>query len=268
MIKGYQDRWAVVTGASSGLGRCYALELARRGVDCVLVSLPDSGLDDVADEVRGLGVNCVTIEADITDRDAVIALCRRIAGTFDVFMLVNNAGTGGTRRFTDCSLEYIENIIRLNVMACTLMTHELVPVIIRGGGGFVLNVSSMASFSPIGFKTVYPASKRFVMDFSRSLRQELSGTGVKVSTVHPGAMRTNSEVTRRIEMQGLAGRLSEQSPEFVAVRSLDATFAGHAMIIPGLRNKLNFMLMKIIPSWIRLPLMSAVVSREITAGLR
>lgn len=267
MIKGYQDRWAVVTGASSGLGRCYALELARRGVDCVLVSLPDSGLDDVADEVRGLGVNCVTIEADITDRDAVIALCRRIAGTFDVFMLVNNAGTGGTRRFTDCSLEYIENIIRLNVMACTLMTHELVPVIIRGGGGFVLNVSSMASFSPIGFKTVYPASKRFVMDFSRSLRQELSGTGVKVSTVHPGAMRTNSEVTRRIEMQGLAGGFPNSRPSSLLSASC-ATFAGHAMIIPGLRNKLNFMLMKIIPSWIRLPLMSAVVSREITAGLR
>lgn len=266
--KRYLGRWAVVTGAGGGLGRCYAVELARRGFDCVLVSLPDSGLDLVADEVRALGAGCVTVEADITDREAVLSLCRRIAASFDVFLLVNNAGTGGTRRFTDCSTEYIENIIGLNVTAGTLMTHELLPLIIRGGGGYVLNVSSMASFTPIGFKTVYPASKRFVMDFSRGLRCELAGTGVGVSTVHPGPMRTNSEITRRILMQGLVGRLSEQSPEFVARASLDAMFAGRAVIVPGLRNKINRMLMMLIPSWIRLPLMSAVVSREITADAR
>lgn len=261
------SRYAVITGASSGLGRCYAFELARRRVNTILVALPGSGLDAVADDVRACGADCVPFEADITDETSRSELCRKIS-SYDVCMLVNNAGTGGTRSFTDCDSHYINNIIQLNVTASTLLTHEIVPLIIRGGGGWILNVSSMAGFSPVGYKTVYPASKRFIMDFSRGLRQELRDRGVGVSVVHPGAMRTNEEVTRRIELQGLAGRLSEQSPEYVARVSLDEMLKGRCVIVPGLKNKLNRFVMGLIPSWIRLPLISAVVSRELTARIR
>ena len=126
-----------------------------------------------------------------------------------------------------------------------------------------MNVSSMAAFSPIGFKTVYPATKRFVSDFSTGLREELRGKNVSVSVVYPGAMRTNRDVTARILAQGLMGRLSEQSPEYVARVSINGLFRGKSTIIPGLNNKLNRFFLGLIPSWIRVPVMSKVVSREL-----
>lgn len=263
MILSKSSRYAVVTGASGGLGRCYALDLARRGVNLIVVALPDTGLESVVSAACALGVECIPIEVNMSDHMTLAALCERI-NAYDTFMLINNVGTGGTRSFTHCDSKYIDNIIQLNVTVGSLMTHELLPNIIRGGGGWILNVSSMAAFSPTGWKTVYPASKRFIVDFSRGLRQELRGTGVGVSVVLPGAMRTNKDVTRRIELQGLAGRLTEQSPEFVAHASINAMLRGRCVIVPGLKNKLSRIFLRLIPSWICLPIMSAVVSREIT----
>lgn len=186
-----KKKFAVVTGASSGLGRCYALELARQGINTILVSLPGEGLVNVAYKSRFMGVESYIRETDITKKENVIELCGWINANYEVFMLINNAGTGGTRGFVDCSPEYIDTIIQLNVTATTMMTHQLLPNMLRQEKAYVLNVSSMASFSPIGYKTVYPASKRFVQHFSRGLYQELKKTGVFVSVVHPGPMKTN-----------------------------------------------------------------------------
>lgn len=261
-------KFAVVTGASTGLGKCFALELAERGINTILVSLPGEGLMNVAFQARYLGVESYIYETDITKKENVMKLCGWINENFNVVMLINNAGCGGTQEFSGCSLEYVDRIIQLNVTATTMMTHQLLPNLLRQPKAYVLNVSSMASFAPVGYKTVYPATKRFVQHFSRGLYQELKHTGVFVSVVHPGPMKTNPDVTSRIDRQGVFGRLGLLTPEYIARKSITQLFKKDTLILLGWMNKINWLLMGIIPVWIRMPLMTRVISRELHIKLQ
>lgn len=121
----------------------------------------------------------------------------------------------------------------------------------------------MAAFSPMGFKTVYPASKAFIHHFTRGLYQELKDTSVFVSVVNPGPMRTNQDVTNRINRQGLLGRIGLLSPEKVAEISIRQLLKKDTMIMLSLGNGINWLLMKIIPIWLRLPLLTNAIKREI-----
>ena len=263
--------FAVVTGASSGLGRCFAIELARRGINTILVALPGSGVKDAALEAGSYGTDSIAFEADLTDKKAILEVCAGIAGRYPVNILINNAGCGGTRKFLECDDEYIDRILGLNIMAVTTLTHQLLPVMQLQNEAYILNVSSMAAFTPIGYKTVYPAgyktvypaTKRFIYDFTRGLHEELNGSGISVSVIHPGPMKTNPDVTRRIERQGRFGRLGLLPPEKVARKGIDGMFKREAVIIPGLVNKLNKVLTDIVPARIRLPLVSRIVAREL-----
>ena len=260
-----RKKFAVVTGASTGLGKCFALELAARGINTILVSLPGEGLMNVAFRSHYLGVESYIRETDITKKENVIELCDWINENHEVFMLINNAGCGGTSGFAESPPEYLDRIIQLNITATTMMTRLLLPNMLRQQKAYVLNVSSMASFSPVGYKTVYPASKRFIQHFSRGLYQELKKTGVFVSVVHPGPMKTNPDVTDRIERQGVFGKLGLLTPEYIARKSITQLFKRDTLILLGFINKLNWLLMGIVPVPLSLPLMSRVVSREIQA---
>ena len=262
-VAGEERRYALVTGASQGLGRCYALELARCGIDTVLVSLPDSGLNEVVIESRRLGVRCIPFEIDLCDEEALSVLCRDVNAGYPLFMLINNAGTGGTRRFASCTSDYLDRILHLNVSVPTLLTFYLLPNLQRAPEAFILNVASMAAFSPTGFKTVYPATKRFVLQFSLGLREELRGAKIAVSVVTPGPMKTNGEVTGHIERQKFFGRLGLLSPEKVARISLRGLLRRKAVILPGWSNRINGLLLLLIPIFIRIRLMSRVVAREL-----
>ena len=258
-----RKRFAVVTGASTGLGKCFALELAGRGINTILVSLPGEGLMNVAFQSRHFGVESYIRETDITKKENIVGLCEWINENHEVFMLINNAGCGGTCGFADSPPEYLDRIIQLNITATTMMTRLLLPNMLGQEKAYVLNVSSMASFSPIGYKTVYPASKRFVQHFSRGLYEELKNTPVFVGVVHPGPMKTNPDVTDRISRQGIFGKLGLLAPEYVARRSITQLFKRDTLYMPGCMNKINWLLMGIIPPWISMPLMSRVVAREI-----
>lgn len=245
--------FAVVTGAGTGLGRCFALELARHG----------QAAHAVAAQARETGAESIVIEADLTDREAISRLCSVLNSNYRISMLINNAGTGGSALFTECSDDYIDNIIRLNVTAVALLTHGLIPNLMKARKSYILNVSSMAAFTPTGYKTVYPATKRFVLEFTRGLQQELHGTGISVCCIHPGPMKTNPDVTHRIERQGRFGKIGLLSPENVARTGIERMLKGESVIIPGWMNKLNKFLTDIIPVSIRLPLVSRIISREV-----
>lgn len=121
----------------------------------------------------------------------------------------------------------------------------------------------MAAFSPMGFKTVYPASKAFIHHFTRGLYQELKNTNVFVSVVNPGPMKTNHDTTERINRQGWLGKLGLLPPEKVAAISIRQLLKRDTMIMLGWGNSFSWLLMKIIPIWLRLPLLTKAIEREI-----
>ncbi len=264
MKSNIEKQFAVVTGASQGLGKAFAIELGRRKIDLILVSLPCQQLEQLAGKISAeFQVEVHFFETDLSKHDNTLELAKRINERFQVFILINNAGLGGSQRFTDVSSRQIFNILQVNVVATSILTHQLLPNLMNQQHAYILNVSSMAAFSPVGYKTVYPASKSFVHSFSRGLCEELKNTNVFVSVVNPGAMKTNAEVTRRIEKQGILGRLTLLDPEKVARYCIRQLFCKDSVIMV---NPLSWALLQILPVWIKLPLMTKAIRREIEHG--
>jgi short-subunit dehydrogenase len=258
-----EKAFAVITGASNGLGKAFAYELAARKINLVLISLPGEGLKGLSEELRQYGIDTAYYETDLTDRNHVEVMSEWINRHFEVFMLINNAGIGGTKKFTEAGPEYLNRIIQLNVMTPPLLISLLLPNLMRQEKGYILNVSSMAAFSPMGYKTVYPASKAFVHHFTRGLYEELKHTNVFVSVVNPGPMKTNSDNTRRIERHGIFGKLGLLTPETVARRSVKRLFKRDTMIMLSAGNGINWLMMRLIPVWLRLPLLTRAIRKEI-----
>jgi len=253
--------FAVVTGASQGLGRSFAEALAREGRNIIAISLPGEGLSNLCSHLqRRYGVQVVDYETDLTVRDNVLQVCAAINAQYDVDLLINNAGVGGTRRFDEVPAAYVERIIQLNVLATTLLTHQLLPNLMRQSKAYILNVSSLAAFSPIGFKTVYPASKAFIHSFSRGLYQELRNTNVFVSVVHPGPMKTNPDSRRRISGQGFWAEITALNPDKVARYCLSRLRRRDTVIMV---NHFSWLLLSLLPIWIKLPLLTKKIKREL-----
>ncbi|NIF04860.1 SDR family NAD(P)-dependent oxidoreductase [Chryseobacterium sp. Tr-659] len=258
-----KESYAVVTGASQGLGKAFAENLAQKKINVILVSLPNQNLEDLSRSLEELyDIKTHYYETDLSVNENVMKLTEWLNRSFDIHILINNAGLGGTKRFTEATPDYINRILQVNVTATSLITHQLLPNLLKQPRAYILNVSSMAAFSPIGFKTVYPASKTFIHSFSRGLHEELKDTSVFVSVVNPGAMKTNTDVCKRIEKQGFLGRMTLLNPDKVASYSIHQLFKKDSVIMV---NPLSWLLMKILPIWIKLPLMTQAIKREIEA---
>lgn len=255
--------YALVTGASHGFGKYLALEVAKKDINLILVSLPDDELDDVKERCKEWGIDCHSYETDLTDKQNVLALTQWANENYNIRILINNAGLGDTNHFRKSDINQIYDVIKLNIVATTLITHQLLPNLLRQKDAYILNVSSMASFSPIGYKTVYSATKRFIQHFSRGLSEELRKTSVFVSVVHPGPMKTNVDVTRRITSQGLVGKIGLLSPEKAAEITIRRLFKHRSLILLGKLNHFIWFLLSIMPLSIRLRVMSKFAKREI-----
>lgn len=242
------------------MGKDIALELARRGIPTILVGTNER-VRAVCDEIATTWhVRSECYITDLTKRENVLRMAEAINCQFEVFMLINNAGVGGTHGFEDASVEYIENIIDLNVRCTALLTHQMLPNLKRQPKSYILNVGSMAAHTPTGFKTVYPASKSFVLFFSLGLREELKGTPVSVSVASPGAMATNAEVTERILKQGFLGKFTLKSTEAIARKCVRQTLRRKRLIVI---NPISYWLSSLVPNVLKTPILSRIVRREI-----
>ena len=256
-------KYAVVTGASRGLGRAFAEELARRGIPTLLVS-SNHHISDLCEYLRRTyQVDSNYVVADLTRKEEVLAAADEINAKYEVFLLVNNAGLGGSQAFEATDIEYIDKIIQLNVTSTSLLTRALLPNLLKQGRAFVLNVSSMAAHTPIGYKMVYPASKAFVNAFSFGLRAEFKNRGLSVSVVCPGAMATSEGIRKRIEKQGFFGKLTLVPPEKVAQKCITQTFKGKREILV---NPVSYFFSKIVPTHIRTSILTKVVRRDVETG--
>ena len=181
--------WAVVTGASSGIGREFALTLAERGTPVLAVARNGERLTALADEVALRGGRLEPLSADLSRPEGVESLLAAAAGR-EVELLVNNAGAASYGPFLTLSSEHERELIRLNVEAVVALTHGLLPAMLERGRGGVINVASIVAFQPMPYFATYAAGKAFVLSFSEALDEELRGSGVRVSVVAPGVTNT------------------------------------------------------------------------------
>ncbi|NJO69438.1 MAG: SDR family NAD(P)-dependent oxidoreductase [Bacteroidetes bacterium] len=158
---------------------------------------------------------------------------------------------------------YLDAIIQLNVRATSLLTRLMLEELKSHPHAYILNVSSMAAFSPIPYKTIYPASKAFIYSFSRGLSEELKGTSVKVSVLNPGPILTNPDVIARIMKQGIFGRMGLLTAGAISRIALKAVAENKKVVIPGFFNNFNHWLMRLFPETLRLRILGNVIQREI-----
>ena len=260
--------YTLITGAGSGLGREFAIQCAQRGMNVILIALPGGGTVSLAENLKmEHGVDVQAFEFDMTDSLELISRINGIAALYNIDFLINNAGVGGTSSILETSLERIDGIIQLNVRSTVLITRLLIPHLMKNKRSYIMNISSMAAFSPIAYKTVYPASKAFISSFSLSLREELSGTGISVSVVYPGAIMTNSATARRIIAQGLMGKMGLLPTHRIAEIALRRTLERHSTIVPGYMNRASHFIMGLIPETLRLKIISRSVKKEMQFSL-
>jgi short-subunit dehydrogenase len=181
--------WAIVTGASSGLGRAFALALAARGYPLLVVARRRNRLEELAAEVRGRGGTIDVLVADLAATPGIEAVLARAADR-DVEMLVNNAGVASYGAFTELEPDRERELVRLNVEAIVSLTRGLLPAMLARGHGGVINVASQMAFQPMPYFAAYAASKAFVLSFSEALAEELRGSDVRVTVVAPGFTTT------------------------------------------------------------------------------
>jgi len=243
---------ALITGASAGLGREFACQLAGRARSLVLVARREQRLNELRDELMQQNPNLFvhTHRTDLANPSELEELVTWLKSEkIDVDLLINNAGFGDLGPFATSDLIRNEQIMLVNMVALTSLTRRLLPGMIARKCGGILNVSSSAGFLPIPGFALYAATKAYVTSFSEALRAELRGTGVSVCALCPGPVHTEfQEVAKR------PGGQPESGPEFVhvsaeqAVRdALAALEADRPLVIPGLAMKLGMFLVRITP---------------------
>jgi short-subunit dehydrogenase len=222
---------AVVTGASSGIGRATALELARRGANVVLAARRVELLEVLAEECRALGVEAQVVATDVRRRDD----CRRlIAGAGDVDVLVNNAGFAVFDPIAEAPIEDLRDLMDTNYFGMVHCTQAVLPGMLARGRGTIVNVSSIAGIMGYARMGGYCATKFAVTGFTESLRDEVLDRGVRVALVCPGTTDTAFFVkAERGKMPAASRLLLAVSPERVARAICDAAEDGrYRRIIP------------------------------------
>jgi len=230
-------RWpvALITGASSGIGRAIAVRLAADGSDLIVVARRRDRLEALAEELRAAhGVKVDVVVADVTDPEQLAALEERLrTGSPSVDLLVNNAGVGGQGAFAELPLDRQESQIRLNVLAPVRLTHAaLGPMLARGHGG-VLNVSSIAGLQPMPRVATYAATKAYLSSFSHALHEEVRRQGVVVTNLLPGFTTTEFHEASSVNRSIVPG-FAWMKADTVARAGLRAVAKGRAQCVPGL----------------------------------
>lgn len=215
--------WAVVTGASRGLGEAFARELAARGTDVALVGLEGDRLEQLAARLaHEHGVACRAVEQDLSADGAVEQVCTALAD-LDIQLLVNNAGIGCGGPFATRDAARLEALVQLNCRTPVLLTRALIPAMLSRGRGGVILVSSLMGLVSAPEEAAYCGSKAFLLHFGEALWGELRGTGVDVLVACPAGMRTEFYATDGLSADSVARlyRVSDP-PERVARWALDA----------------------------------------------
>lgn len=229
---------ALVTGASSGIGREMAIYLSEQGIDLILVAREQEKLQEVQKELK---TNSDIICMDLSSAQNCIELYKQVK---DVDILINNAGFGAFGEFIDTDLIKELNMINTNVCAVHTLTKLFLDDMCKKNSGHILNVSSIAGFLPGPHMATYHATKAYVLKLTQSIYEELRKrkSSVKISVLCPGPIRTPF-----LDKANVKFKTKLMTAEYVAKYAIDNMFKGKYMILPGGNNKAIRFLSKIIP---------------------
>lgn len=241
-------QWAVVTGASGGLGEEFARHLASQGANVILVARSHEKLDQLARALEDeFGIATWVLPCDLSDAAARAELIEQLTGA-EVHTMVNNAGFGTIGKFADRSSERINEEIAVNIAALTELTHAVLPHLVARGRGAIINVASTAAFQPIPEMAVYAASKAYVLRFTEALWAELRGTEVRAVCICPGPTET--------QFFAAAGddnvMTNRRSPSQVVAATFAALANHQPYVVDGRRNWLLAQLNRFAPTRLQL----------------
>jgi hypothetical protein len=236
-------KWALVTGATSGIGESYSRLLAEKGFNIVLVARDEVRLNERAVGLQAkFGVETSVISADLATEAGCLRVEEYILSN-KIEVLINNAGFGINKAFSMSAIDQEEEVLKVLVRTPMRLMHVIIPGMKSRNSGVIVNVSSVASFIAGG---AYSAAKAYLTVLSESLNTELSATGIKVSALCPGFTHTEFHQRGRMKMAGLPAFMWLNSDRLVAASWKDA-MAGKAISVPGWQYKLLISVIKILP---------------------
>lgn len=240
---------ALVTGASSGIGRDIARELARRGHPLVLTARRAEALQALAAELRSAhGVDVQVLPADLGAPGGADALADALAAHgLAIGVLVNNAGFGVFGRHVDTDPAAEDEMLRVNIGALTRLTKRLLPAMVAARRGAVLNIASTAAFQPGPYMAVYYATKAYVLSYSEALAEELRGSGVTVTAVCPGPTASGFQDKAAMQASALVKGKRLPTAAEVAAFAVRAMVQGKRVAVPGWGNRLMAFSVRLTP---------------------
>ncbi len=252
------DKTALITGASGGIGEEFARQLAAKGYNLVLVARSKDKLNQLKQAwEEEFGIRVFVLPTDLANRKQLNQLYDRIKyEKIRVDILINNAGFGDFGEFIDTNWKKEDAMIRVNINALTYLSKVLAKAMVSHGHGYILNVASMAAFQPGPLMAVYYATKAYVLSYTQAIANELKGTGVSATVMCPGPVETEFQNNAKLVDSKLFRRLKPSSARSVAASGLKAMFNRKTVHIPGGTNKLlafstRFMPRKLLTDTVR-----------------
>lgn len=245
--------YAVITGASKGIGKSIAIELAKRQYNLVLVARSENLLNEVKKEIK----SSYKVEVEILDLDLsengsaskLLAFCE--TKNLKVSVLVNNAGYGLSGKIDKHAIEANSNMIQLNVLSLTQITQTFLPILEKNAPAYILNVASTASYQAIPGLAIYSATKAYVLSFSRALYHELKSRNISVTALSPGPTATDFSDRAQIGEKGLkAAEKVNMTAEEVAKIGVDALFDKKPEVVTGILNKIGAVGAGLLPKFL------------------
>ena len=256
--------YALITGASEGLGKFLSIECARNKLNLVLVALPGSRLKNLQEYiVKTFKVDVFCIETDLSEDKNCYQVYQQVKDEgICISVLINNAGIGGTYPFDDKDAWYYSKVIALNVTTPTILCRLFLNDLRKTSPSFIMNVGSLAGIFHLPHKQVYGGTKSYLLSFSKSLRKELKAENISVSVLCPGGMNTYWRITMENRMMGTwISRQSVMEPSEVATIGIRKMFEGRELIITGFWNKCFLLWDQIFPKRIKNGLMNYQMSK-------
>jgi uncharacterized protein len=242
--------YALVTGASKGIGKAIATELAKKGFNLLLVARNTQMLRETADEIKlRFKVDVHFLAVDLSGKDAAAFVhdwC--VENDYEISALVNNAGYGLSGKFETYPLQEHLNMMQLNMETVVKLCYLFIPHLKEQPKAYILNVASNAAYQAVPYLGLYAATKAFVLQFSRALHYELSKTSVKVTCVSPGPTDTDFAVRADVGPKAMkAAEKFNMSSEAVAKVAVNSMLKGRTEVVVGMVNKLGAFFVWLLP---------------------